>query len=215
MSYATFNPDAQLAGPQPFRARTKRQVVALTFDDGPNGKYSLAIAGIIERAGGRATFFQVGQNIARNPTTTTELFRRGHLIGNHSMNHAFHDYFKSGWTKNIKNTTEQIEKATGSVTRFARMPWLFRTPWLLASLYETGLQPVAGTFVSIPEFRQPDGISMARRFAKKVKAGDILIMHDGYNASGGDRSETVKAVAELCGLLSDRGFTFVRVDELL
>jgi peptidoglycan/xylan/chitin deacetylase (PgdA/CDA1 family) len=41
-----------------------------------------------------------------------------------------------------------------------------------------------------------------------------LIMHDGYNASGGDRSETVKAVAELCGLLSDRGFTFVRVDEL-
>lgn len=214
-AYACFAPHSQLAGPQPYRSRTKRRVVALTFDDGPNGKFTRDIADYISSYGGQATFFQVGENVRREPDVTRFLYDQGHLIGNHSERHRFADYFKSGWRRNIENTNAAIEAACGEQPKFVRMPWLFRLPWLLAPLYRMGLQPVAGTFLDLQEFRQPDGVAMAVRRADKVKPGDILIMHDGYNAEGGDRRETVRAVAELCRRLDARGFTFVRIDQLL
>lgn len=215
LAYAVFSPHSQLAGPQPFRVRTKRRVVALTFDDGPNGQFSLDIASYIESYGGHATFFSVGHNVAKQPDITRQLYERGHLIGNHSYNHTFGDYFKRGWIANIIKTNGVIAEACGEAPRFVRLPWLFRTPWLLTPLYKLGLQPVAGTFMHLKEFRQPDGVAMARKFAAKVRPGEIIIMHDGYNAQGGDRRQTVRAVAELCKQLAADGYQFVRVDALL
>ena len=215
LAYASLSPHSQLAGPQSYRVRTKRRVVALTFDDGPNDQFSLEIAACIERYGGRASFFQVGQNIRRQPEITRQLFDQGHLIGNHSTNHRFSDYLRSGWQQNLVETNELITQVTGQAPRFMRFPWLFRTPWLIATAYRLGLQPVAGTFLNVREFKQPDGLKMARQFAAKVRPGDIIIMHDGYNASGADRLQTVRAVAELCRRLQADGYSFVRLDELL
>lgn len=215
VAYAVFNPHTQLAGPQPYNITTSRKVVALTFDDGPNGEFTLAIADEIEKYGGRATFFQVGQNVVRQPEITKQLHTRGHLIGNHSFNHAYVDYFRRGWHDSVVQTNEVLRSVTGVTPRYVRLPWLFRTPWLLQPLYNMGLQPVSGTFVSVPEFRQRDGVTMARRFISKVNPGDIVIMHDGYNATGADRTETVRAVRELCQRLHAAGYQFVRIDEML
>ena len=215
LSYATFSPHSQLGGPQPYRVPIKQKQIALTFDDGPNGQFSIDVADILERYDGKGSFFSVGKNVLREPEITEELSKRGHLIGNHSYGHRFIDYFLPNWRGNLAQTNKIIQTVTGDRPQFVRLPWLFRTPWLIRTCYRLGLQPVAGTFVSLREFRQPNGYKMARSFVKKVRPGDIIILHDGYNAAGADRRQTVAAVAELCRLLHADGYSFVRLDALL
>lgn len=59
----------------------------LTFDDGPVPEVTPLVLDILDRYGVKATFFMVGDNVARNPRLLDEVRRRGHTVGNHTMKH--------------------------------------------------------------------------------------------------------------------------------
>lgn len=215
-SYGAFYPTSQLFGPQPFRVRTNRRMVALSFDDGPNGSYTKEIASILERYHARASFFCVGENVQRESALVKHLHDAGHLIGVHSWSHQFgHSCRPKQLEREFAQTKQLLEGAIGEPVCYGRLPWLFRTPWLLKGLRRQNLLPVAGRFASLLEVRQPDGVRWARRAYQKVRPGSIIIMHDGYDNHGGDRRETVRATEELCRLLTQDGYELVRIDELL
>ena len=67
--------------------RRHRRVVYLTFDDGPIPEVTPWVLETLDRYGVKATFFMVGDNVARNPELLEEVKRRGHSWGNHTMNH--------------------------------------------------------------------------------------------------------------------------------
>ena len=67
--------------------RKKRKVVYLTFDDGPVPEVTPWVLDTLDRYGVKATFFMVGDNVARNPELFEEVKRRGHSYGNHTMHH--------------------------------------------------------------------------------------------------------------------------------
>lgn len=64
-----------------------RRVVYLTFDDGPVPEVTPWVLDTLDRYGIKATFFLVGDNVARNPGLFEEIKRRGHSWGNHTMHH--------------------------------------------------------------------------------------------------------------------------------
>jgi peptidoglycan-N-acetylglucosamine deacetylase len=63
-------------------------LLALTFDDGPNPRYTPRVLEVLDRYRAKATFFCVGQNLIRYPEIAQAICDRGHEIGNHSMTHA-------------------------------------------------------------------------------------------------------------------------------
>lgn len=65
----------------------KRKVIYLTFDDGPVPEVTPWVLDTLDRYGVKATFFMVGDNVARNPELFEEIKRRGHAYGNHTMHH--------------------------------------------------------------------------------------------------------------------------------
>lgn len=65
----------------------KRKVIYLTFDDGPVPEVTPWVLDTLDRYGVKATFFMVGDNVARNPELFEEIKRRGHSYGNHTMHH--------------------------------------------------------------------------------------------------------------------------------
>lgn len=65
----------------------KRKVIYLTFDDGPVPEVTPWVLETLDRYGVKATFFMVGDNVARNPELFEEIKRRGHAYGNHTMHH--------------------------------------------------------------------------------------------------------------------------------
>jgi peptidoglycan/xylan/chitin deacetylase (PgdA/CDA1 family) len=215
-AYWTFmSPYAQLIGHFPYRSRTERPVVALTFDDGPNEPYTSQIADYLGGKGIRATFFQVGRAVRAHPDVTARLARAGHVIGHHSDTHQF--------TRYLHRDSLREELAAG-LTTFAevglhpalyRPPWLLRIPALFPLLREHGLQPVSGAFCHPLEVLQPSGRRIARGALARARPGAIVIFHDGFDGHPGNRAETVHAVRIVVETLERRGYGFATVDDLL
>ncbi len=211
-----LSPYSQAFGPYVWRGPDGERVVALTFDDGPNEPYTSQIAEILRSRGVRATFFQVGWCVERSPETTAALAADGHVIGNHSLSHRFRTYFRRGaFSWEIERTQQILGQTLGKDPLLVRMPWLWRQPAILAMLRNKNLTPISGTFCHALEVFQIDSARIALRAISKTRPGTILIFHDGFDARGGARVETAKAVGMTIDALLDRGYRFVTVDELL
>lgn len=215
--YWTFlSPYCQLFGRYPYRGPSTKRVVALTFDDGPNEPYTSQILDYLDSRHVRATFFQVGSCVERYPATTRRMVTAGHVVGNHSLTHSFSSYLRPGRYKTeVHRTQEVLRQYVGRAPALARSPWLWRHPPLLRMLQAAALQPVSGVFCHALEVLQIDAAAIARKAIAKTRPGTILIFHDGFDARGGNRSQTVEAVKLTTEALLASGFHFVTVDELL
>ena len=99
-------------------------VLYLTFDDGPDPKITPRVLAELSKRGVLATFFQVGQRVARYPELTSQVHAAGHLVGNHSWSHARLDLIGETEVRGeLSNTSDAIERATGSRPRVFRPPW--------------------------------------------------------------------------------------------
>ncbi len=79
---------AQLFGDIVSRVETARPVVALTFDDGPTGRFTPDILAILRERGVKATFFLTGREAEENLPQARMIVSEGHQIGNHSYTHS-------------------------------------------------------------------------------------------------------------------------------
>ncbi len=213
-----MSPTSQAVGSFPAEANDPAdRRLALTFDDGPNEPFTTEVAGLLETRGIRGTFFQVGQCVERHPGVTRDLAAAGHVIGNHSHRHAFH----RGWTEQalreeIGTAQDVLTSELGSPPLLYRPPWLIRTAATFRVLDELGLRPVSGHFCHPLEPLQPDAARMARWAADRVaRPGRIVIFHDGFDNRGGNRRQTVEALAILLDRWQDEGYSLVTVDRLL
>ena len=71
-----------------WRMDKKEKAVYLTFDDGPIPEVTPWVLDTLDFYGVKATFFLVGDNVRRHPELLDEILRRGHSVGNHTMNHV-------------------------------------------------------------------------------------------------------------------------------
>ena len=97
--------------------RHSRKVVYLTFDDGPIPEVTPWVLDTLDRYGVKATFFLVGDNVARHPELLEEIKRRGHSHGNHTMHHL----------QGLKVTTTRYLRDITDANRLIDSP-LFRPP---------------------------------------------------------------------------------------
>lgn len=216
-AYWTFmSPQSQILGDYPYQGAGHERAVALSFDDGPNEPYTTQLADFLADQQIRATFFQVGSCVEKFPDTSRRLIADGHEIGNHSYSHQFHRCWIDSTMQTEINRTQQIlSDTTGIIPTLYRPPWLLRTRPLFRSLAERGLQPISGEFCHPLEPFQPAAALIARRVLSTVRPGKIIIFHDGFDARGGNRANTVEAVKIVVGSLRDSGYAFATVSELL
>jgi peptidoglycan-N-acetylglucosamine deacetylase len=199
----------------PYRGRTDRKVVALTFDDGPNEPYTSQLADFLAARAIRATFFQVGKAVLRYPEVTQRLVADGHLIGCHGFTHEFTNYLSRAMLeRDISAGIEALNVAGVSPTLY-RPPWLMRVPALDGVLRERGLRVVSGEFCHALEVCQPNAEVIARRALAKVRPGSILIFHDGHDGHAGNRAQTVAAAKLVVDRLTAECYSFATVDELV
>ncbi len=214
--WACLSPTSRLFGKLPYRVVTTEKVVALTFDDGPNEPYTGQLLDILDRENVKATFFVVGRNVQRHPAVVKRAAAAGHTIGNHSLSHRFSDYFRSPtFAAEIAGGQAAITTAIGRAPRLFRSPWLFRQPLLLTTVRHSKLVPVSGAFGHSLEVFQPSAEAIVRATLRHVRPGAIIILHDGYDAKGGRRDQTVRATELLIKRLKADGYGFVAVDRLL
>jgi cellulose synthase/poly-beta-1,6-N-acetylglucosamine synthase-like glycosyltransferase/peptidoglycan/xylan/chitin deacetylase (PgdA/CDA1 family) len=191
--------------------------LALTFDDGPDPKWTPRIADVLRSEGVRGTFFVVGSQAARHPDLVRRLVRDGHELGNHTFTHA---ELTGGrrWQRRLQlDLTEAvIVGITGRYTRFLRPPYS-ATLDTLSAAHKRELARLAGRryVVALADYDSKDwrrkGVaSIVANASPPGGTGGVIMFHDG----GGDRSQTVAALTELIPRLKARGFRFVSLAEL-
>jgi peptidoglycan/xylan/chitin deacetylase (PgdA/CDA1 family) len=213
---AGFGAHSQTFGAFPFRGDTSEPVVALTFDDGPNEPWTSRLLDLLGEREVPATFFQVGRCAERHPDVTRRVLAEGHVLGNHSLSHAFGRYLtEPRQTAEILGGQQVLRAIAGVTPLLYRPPWLCHWPWVLRGVTGSGSSVVSGTFGSLLEVAQPSPDRMAAAAADRAAPGAMLILHDGREARGGNRAASVAAVGPLVDRLRSRGYRFRTVDEML
>ena len=178
--------------------------VALTFDDGPNARYTEALLDGLKEREVRASFFLVGQCIEGNEDTVRRMAEEGHLIGVHCMEHR--DLTREPEEEAVRqlmDTAAMIGAVTGRTPEYIRPPF---------GKWSSGLQeavPMETVLWSVDslDWKLQDTDRIVRRVFKDTEDGDIILMHDEFQTS-------VEAAMEIIDNLLAKGYTFVTVDEL-
>lgn len=183
LSLAGLWPRSQLLGPNWTRlppAAAARGEVAITLDDGPDPAVTPAVLDLLDRHGAKATFFCIGERARRHPELCREILRRGHAIGNHSFHHGtgFAALGLGGFVRELALAQAALAEITGTRPRFFRAPFGLRNPLLDPALSRLGLKLASWTRRGF-DTRASDPDLVARRLLRGLKAGDILLLHDG------------------------------------
>lgn len=184
ITLAGLLPRAALLGPNISRLPPAAgPVVALTFDDGPDPEVTPRVATLLASAGVRATFFCIGRRAEQHPDLVRALRVAGHGIENHTYHH--HNTFAFGGPANLASEIRRAQEAlaqSGPPPRFFRPPAGMQSPWVPGAVAATGLQHVSWTRRGFDTVTA-DSHRVARRLLTNLRAGDILLLHDGNAAS--------------------------------
>lgn len=206
------------------RSGDRPGLLALTFDDGPDPRWTPAILDILKREQVPATFFIIGKNGQANPDLLRRIVNDGHELGNHTFTHPNLGELPLPLTELELNATQRlIESATGRSTVLFRPPYFGDAeadkpqevePAILAQ--QLGYVMV-GVRIDPNDWQLPvtaDQIvhrTISRALDSNPETrGEVILLHD----SGGDRSATVAALPALIHQLKASGFRFVTVSDL-
>lgn len=181
-----------------------RGTVYLTFDDGPDPRWTPQVLDILRRHGVEAVFFEVGTSVAAHPDLVRRVRREGHLIGNHTWNHASLTTLRG---RAIRAQLDRTERALGERPRCVRPPYGAHDARVDKVIRSRG-QRVMLWSVDPQDWARPGVDRIVRRILRGVEPGARILMHDG----GGDRSQTVAALEQVITRLQARGYRFGLLD---
>ena len=218
--YLSVSPSSSVFG-EVVRPHVAKKMVALTFDDGPNGASTRAIVDILQERGVAATFFEIGDRVAADPQTARYVSDHGFPIGNHSWDHSFLLPLRGAprVKREIDSTSAAIESATGVAPRYFRPPHGWRSPQMLVTARREHLQLVDWS-VDPADYLTNNPARIAGRVVRQAKPGSIVLLHDGIEdgfraASRRGREGTIAALPLIIDQLRNEGYTFVTMEELL
>lgn len=196
--------------------RTEQPLVALTFDDGPDPAVTPQVLDLLAQHGAKATFFVIGRKLAQHPELARRIVAEGHLLANHSWQHARTQNF---W--NARRLYQDMARCTAAIQRFqTNMPLLYRPPMGLKSapLATAACRhdlPIIAWSVHTHDSRMEDAQAIARRACARSRAGDIILMHDGHDLAHKSRPHCVPALERTLQGLKQHGLRSVTLADLL
>ncbi|MFJ8353230.1 glycosyltransferase [Bacillus paramycoides] len=194
--------------------------VVLTFDDGPDPKYTPEILDILKENKIKAAFFVLGENAQLNSSIVKRIYDEGHEIGNHTFKHPNVANTSLLRTKVELNTTQRlIQEITGHSTV------LFRPPYeadanpnssneILPILRAQNMNyTMVAEKVDPEDWAMPSTNELVKRALNPIYKGEgnVILLHD----AGGNRTHTVEALPMIIKDLKKHGYSFVTISDLM
>lgn len=179
--------------------------IALTFDDGPHPYYTEQLLDGLKQRGVKATFFVTGMHVEQYPDVIKRMSEEGHLIGNHTYSHIqLSSSNGDAFRQELIQTNKAIEEVTGQEVQYVRPPY---GTWDKKFEKELNMFPVLWT-VDPLDWCSDNVACIVQKVTSKAKENSIILMHDEYES-------TVTAAFQIIDELTEQGYEFVTVDELL
>lgn len=200
-------PSQQGFGPAATSFETSRNEVWLTIDDGPDPASTPQVLKLLGEHGARATFFLVGDQVAKHPELARQIAAEGHSIGNHTQTHPASSF----WRASPARTASEIDRCVASLLlanapfeRYFRPPVGIRNPFLDPQLVARGMELVLWSARGL-EGAGGNADAALARIARGIKPGAILLAHE----AGPRAKERVAFVGRLLEHLASAGYRCV------
>jgi len=218
--------------PEPYRVArygASKNLLALTFDDGPDPEWTPKILDVLKRERAPGAFFLIGIQAEKFGSLTQRIYREGNEIGNHTFTHPDISSIGNGYMKVELNLTEQL-----FASRLGIRTTLFRPPYSVDAepdtedqvkpleLTQTMGYVTIGNKIDTKDWEVDPALSPKQIAARVLdhlppcqpndqQCGNIILMHDG----GGNRDRTLLALPMIIDGARARGFQFVPVHQLM
>jgi peptidoglycan/xylan/chitin deacetylase (PgdA/CDA1 family) len=213
IAWGVIYPRSSLFGPNRSRLSTGGKAVALTFDDGPQPEVTPRVLDILRARGVRATFFLIGRAARRHPEIVRRIVAEGHGVGNHSDGHSYMFWAlpPARLRRDLRAAQQSIMAASGKRCRWFRPPVGLKSVFLRGALRREGLELVSWR-IRFLDRGGLDARRLASRLRRRVKPGDIVLMHDGHDRKPGGRREVLRALPVVLDVLEEEGYRFVGLE---
>ncbi|MFZ1983111.1 MAG: glycosyltransferase [Desulfatitalea sp.] len=195
-----------------------QDAVTLSFDDGPDPRWTPRILDILKTRGVKAAFFMVGKKVEENPDIVRRMYAEGHELGVHTYTHPNLAEVSDERVQLELNATQWlIEKVTGHSTVLFRPPYKADTRpespeeiLPIKAAQELGYITVTNAIDS-EDWTRPGVAGILHAVKAARDEGNIILLHD----AGGDRRQTVAALPMILDWLYERGDRVVPLSTLL
>jgi len=194
------------------RVRTEAPDVALTFDDGPDPRYTERFIEALGAA--RATFFVLGERARRWPSLIKEIVEAGHEIACHGDSHV------SMARMGPFAARQALDRAHHTIAEVAGAPPAFYRPafgcfttaaWIHPP--RLGMRRTLWTAWARDWVPGTPGVTIAHRILRRASAGAIFLLHDSGTTEA--PAATLAALPTILDGLGERGLRSVRLDALV
>lgn len=201
----------QLFGDFCYCVKTSENVVALTYDDGPDPVSTKKILDILKQHEVKATFFMVGERIKKYPEIARAVYQDKHELGNHSFSHTKMIFKPPTFVRLQIEKTDALLKDLGvSAEIHFRSPFktqLFILPYILYKMKKKNIL----WDIDSQDWKIKNTELVAEHVLKLVKPGSIILLHD----SRSSMLHTIEATDIIIKKIKEMGYSFKTVNQLL
>lgn len=184
-------------------ANQASKYIALTFDDGPSGRFTLRLLEGLEQRDARATFFLCGYRLEQYPQLAEKILAGGHEIGLHGYSHRD----MTGLSRrDIARELDDTAALLPCHVRFIRPPG-GRCSDALSQVARVRGYAIGLWSLDPRDWAAQDTAAVGRSILDRIQDGDVILMHDMSDIS-------VTAALDTVSRLQERGYTFVTLSEL-
>lgn len=182
--------------------------VALTFDDGPNEKFTPKVLELLNKHKAKATFFCIGKNIEKYPKLFLQIINEGHIVGNHSYDHKNNFGFLN--TIDVCNEIEKTQKIVKNnldiQMKFFRPPFGITNPNIAKAVNLLNLETMGWSIRTFDTIAK-NSEAVLKKIQSKIKKGDVILMHDNSELS-------IEVLEKLLVLLENKKLKSISLDKL-
>lgn len=186
-----------------WRKTPSEKVIYLTFDDGPVPEVTPLVLDILDRYGWKATFFCVGDNVARYPDLYADILKRGHKTGNHTFNHL------KGFQYSKEEYVENVEKAAKFIdSKLFRPPHGRIKPSQLRAL-KKHYKIVMWDVITHDYNKKVSPDRILQTVQKYLRSGSLVVFHDSVKAE----KNVLEALPRAIEFWQSKGYSWALLDE--
>ena len=193
--------------------------LVLTFDDGPDVRYTPLLLDLLKHENVTATFFVVGRHAAAPPELIHRMISEGHTVGGHTMRHqnallctpsAIRDDFKV--------SIRLHRELTGTALRFFRPPWGISSPFMNRYIKKYQIQRVLWDVMAEDWESQTTSGIISSKLKDRVFDGAVICLHDAGEDTGGAKGaprRTIDALIHTIPWLKAQGYQFLTMEQYI
>ena len=187
---------------------TEEKKVAISFDCAWGTDYTETLLNIMEREKVVSTFFMVEFWTTKYPDLVKKIAGGGHAIGTHSTTHPYMSKLTEAQTEEeLTRSSMAIKAVTGEEVTLFRPPYGDYDDLLIETAERLGLYTIQWDVDSL-DWKNLSAAEIAARVTSGVKNGSIVLFHN-------NGLHTAEALPAVIADLKEKGFTFVRIDDLI